>query len=301
MISRCVTRSARCWLSHLTALDFYVSYWSEGPVGHTFVSFIFDNAPPLSISIETRPEVGEGFAPIASMFKQFELIYVVGDERDLVRVRTNIAGGRVLYRLNASRARAPAVPCLSRADQRDRGSAGVLSPAEQQLHHQHRALREHDRPGRPVRHPSLLQRVFDSYLYDRGLDTSLPFDELRRPRSSTRLRRRPMMRRTFPNSFAHPCRRSLADTRPRPSIRSCTHKAEWWRRPPLLRQVRFVRDRRAAEQRDELAALHSITSSARASRDGGTFEAERLGGLEVDHQARIWSAEAPAGRPVSRP
>ena len=77
-------------LSHLTALDFYVSYWSEGPVGHTFLSFIFDNAPPLSISIETRPEVGEGFDPIASLFKQFELIYVVGEERDLVGVRTEL-------------------------------------------------------------------------------------------------------------------------------------------------------------------------------------------------------------------
>ena len=54
-------RSARYQLSHLIALDFYVSYWSEGLVGHTFLSFIFDNAPPLSISIETRPEVGEGF------------------------------------------------------------------------------------------------------------------------------------------------------------------------------------------------------------------------------------------------
>jgi hypothetical protein len=36
------------------------------------------------ISIETRPEVGENFAPVASLFKQFELIYVVGDERDIV-------------------------------------------------------------------------------------------------------------------------------------------------------------------------------------------------------------------------
>jgi magnesium-transporting ATPase (P-type) len=71
-------------LSHLVALDFYVSYFTEGPVGHTFLSFIFDNAPPLSISIETRPEVGEGFAPVASLFKQFERIYVVGDERDIV-------------------------------------------------------------------------------------------------------------------------------------------------------------------------------------------------------------------------
>jgi uncharacterized protein DUF4105 len=103
MTLRCVMRSAK--YGHLTALDFFVSYWSEGLVGHTFLSFIFDDAPPLSISIETRPEMGEGFAPIASMFKQFELIYVVGDERDLVRVRTNYRKETVyLYRLNASAA-----------------------------------------------------------------------------------------------------------------------------------------------------------------------------------------------------
>jgi Domain of unknown function (DUF4105) len=98
-------------LSHLTGLDFYVSYWSEGLigrlVGHTFLSFIFDNAPPLSISIETQPEVGEAFDPLASLFKQFELIYVVGNERDLVGVRTNHRGEAVyLYRLNTSAKRA---------------------------------------------------------------------------------------------------------------------------------------------------------------------------------------------------
>jgi hypothetical protein len=31
-------------ISHLKGVDFYVSYWAEGPVGHTFLSFIFDNA-----------------------------------------------------------------------------------------------------------------------------------------------------------------------------------------------------------------------------------------------------------------
>ena len=75
--------------SHLTSVDLEISYWMPGPVAHTFVSFNFDNALPVCISIETRPEVGEGFEPIASMFKQFELIYVVGDERDLIRSRTN--------------------------------------------------------------------------------------------------------------------------------------------------------------------------------------------------------------------
>jgi Domain of unknown function (DUF4105) len=91
-------------LSHLNSLDFYVSYfWSEAPVAHTFVSFGFDNAPPVSMSIETRPEIGEGFAPLPSLFKQFELIYVVGDERDLVRVRTNYRKEDVfLYRIRTS-------------------------------------------------------------------------------------------------------------------------------------------------------------------------------------------------------
>ena len=87
-------------LSHLTGLDFFISYWMPGPVGHTFVSFIFDNAPPLNVSIETRPEVHEGFDPLASLFKKYELIYVVGEERDLVGVRTNYRNEDVyMYRL----------------------------------------------------------------------------------------------------------------------------------------------------------------------------------------------------------
>jgi hypothetical protein len=87
-------------LSHLTGLDFFIAYWMPGPVGHTFLSFIFDNAPPLNISIETRPEVHEGFDPLASLFKKYELIYVVGEERDIVGVRTNFRNEDVyMYRL----------------------------------------------------------------------------------------------------------------------------------------------------------------------------------------------------------
>ena len=82
-------------LSHLISVDFFVSYWGIGPldhspVAHTFVSFNFDNAPPVSISIEARFEEHENYDPLASMFKQFELIYVVGSEEDIVKVRTNI-------------------------------------------------------------------------------------------------------------------------------------------------------------------------------------------------------------------
>lgn len=90
-------------MSRLASVDLLVSYWKEGPVAHTFLSFNFDDgSPPVCISIETRPEVGEGFDPLASMFKQFELAYVVGDERDIVRVRTDHRDEEVfLYRLRA--------------------------------------------------------------------------------------------------------------------------------------------------------------------------------------------------------
>ena len=170
-------------LSHLTHLDFLVSYWSEGLVGHTFLSFIFDNAPPLSISIETRPEVGEGFNPVASLFKQFELIYVVGDERDLVRVRTNYRKETVyLYRLNSppDDVRRLLMVYLKRinelADQPEFYHLLSNSCTINIIRYMNAA----GRAGRfDIRH--LLNGMIDSYLYHSGrVDTTLPFDELRR-------------------------------------------------------------------------------------------------------------------------
>jgi hypothetical protein len=170
-------------LSHLTALDFYVSYFTEGLVAHTFVSFIFDNAPPLSISIETRPEVGEGFAPIASMFKQFELIYVVGEERDLVGVRTIHRREDVyLYRLNTSPddARRLLLVYLARINElADRPEFYHLLTNSCTIN----IIRYANAAGRgggfDIRH--LLNGLIDSYLYHSGrVDTTLPFDELRR-------------------------------------------------------------------------------------------------------------------------
>jgi hypothetical protein len=170
-------------LSHLVALDFYVSYFMEGPVGHTFLSFIFDNAPPLTISIETRPEVGEGFAPIASMFKQFELIYVVGSERDLVGVRTNHRREPTyLYRLNTSAddARRLFLVYLARInDLADRPEFYHLLSNSCTIN----IIRYANAAGRvgrlDFRH--VLNGLIDSYLYGSGrLDTTLPFEELRR-------------------------------------------------------------------------------------------------------------------------
>src|SRR6202043_3423100 len=170
-------------LSPLTALDFYVSYFMPGPVGHTFVSFIFDNSPPLTISIEARAEIGESFAPVASMFKQFELIYVVGDEHDLVGVRANYRHeGGYLYRLNTSPddARRLLLIYLARINElADRPEYYHLLTNSCTID----IVRYANAAGRSgrldIRH--LLNGLFDIYLYYSGrIDTTLPFDELRR-------------------------------------------------------------------------------------------------------------------------
>ena len=170
-------------VSHLTSLDFYLSYWTPGPIAHTFLSFGFDNAPPISISIETRPEIGEGFQPVASLFKQFELIYVVGDERDLVRVRTNYRDEDVyLYRIRTSTelVRRLFLVYLERinelADQPEFYHLLSNSCTINIVRYANLA----GRVGRfDIRH--LLSGLADRYLYSAGaLDTTLPFEELRR-------------------------------------------------------------------------------------------------------------------------
>jgi len=170
-------------LSHLTGLDFYVSYWSEGPVAHTFVSFLFDNAAPLSISIETRPEVGRGFEPVASMFKQFELIYVVGEERDLVGVRAIYRKEAVyLYHLNSSpdSVRRLLMIYLARINELAERPEFYHLLTNSCTINIIRYANAAGRKGRfDIRH--LFNGLIDSYLYHSGrVNTTLSFEELRR-------------------------------------------------------------------------------------------------------------------------
>ncbi len=169
-------------LNHLTGVDFYVSYWTEGPVGHTFLSFVFDNTDPLSISIETRPEAHEGFDPLASLFRQFELIYVAGDERDLVGSRTAIRGEDVyLYHVNMSpaAARALLMVYVERMNQlADKPEFYNLLSNSCTIN----IIRYANRVGRTGRltYDQVLNGWIDRYLYRVGLiDTSLPFLTLR--------------------------------------------------------------------------------------------------------------------------
>ena len=91
-------------LNKLKKLYFIVSYWgSSKAVAHTFLSFEFENDDCLAISIELRREKGETYNPVKGLFKMYELMYVVADERDVIRLRTNYTGEHVyLYPLKIS-------------------------------------------------------------------------------------------------------------------------------------------------------------------------------------------------------
>jgi hypothetical protein len=84
-------------LSQLTGIDMAIDYWGSPYMAHPIVSFQFADAPPVCFSIETRKKKGQSYSAIGGLYRQFELIYIVADERDVVRLRTNYRKGEDIY------------------------------------------------------------------------------------------------------------------------------------------------------------------------------------------------------------
>lgn len=76
-------------LRKLDSVDLYFIYWMGPAIAHTIVSFGFGDQGHLAVSIEARKERGEGYSSIRGFFRQYELIYIVADERDVIRLRTD--------------------------------------------------------------------------------------------------------------------------------------------------------------------------------------------------------------------
>jgi Domain of unknown function (DUF4105) len=99
------TRTVR--LSQITGMDVAINYWGSPWISHPIVSFRFADAHPLCFSIETRKTIGQKYSALAGLYRQYMLIYVVADERDSIRVRSNYRREDVyLYHTLASPAQA---------------------------------------------------------------------------------------------------------------------------------------------------------------------------------------------------
>ncbi|MGO8829365.1 MAG: DUF4105 domain-containing protein [Steroidobacteraceae bacterium] len=87
-------------LDHLSSVDMIMSYWSGPAIAHMLVSFGFDEVEHVVFSVEIRRKQGESFSEIGGFFKEFELSILAADERDVIRVRTNVRGeDDYLYRI----------------------------------------------------------------------------------------------------------------------------------------------------------------------------------------------------------
>jgi hypothetical protein len=174
------------YLSQLDSVDIAAVYWMGPAIAHVFVSFGFADGHYLAISIEARKEKGEGYSSVQGFFRQYELYYVVADERDVIRLRTNYRHDPpeevYLFRVRSS------------AENRQRFFLEYL--------HKINALKEHAEwynslttnctsniwlhsrvnPAHlPYSWKILLSGHVPEYLYEHGrLDTSVPFEELQR-------------------------------------------------------------------------------------------------------------------------
>ena len=123
-------------LSKLRSLDLFLIHWGSPLIAHTIMSWGFEGDQYLAISIETRKEKGEQYSALRGFFRQYELIFVVADERDVVRLRTNYPRrGRLrLPARRAPRGRSRAAAPVPRGDQPAARAAPVVQRADGELH-----------------------------------------------------------------------------------------------------------------------------------------------------------------------
>ncbi len=87
-------------LNKLKTMDLFLIHWGSPHIAHTIISFGFGDEGYLSFSVETRKKKGQNYSALKGFFRQYELTYVVADERDVIRLRTNYRKEDVhLYRL----------------------------------------------------------------------------------------------------------------------------------------------------------------------------------------------------------
>jgi hypothetical protein len=169
-------------LDTLRTVDLYMVYWGSPHMAHTMISFGFAGGDYLCFSIETRKEKGEGYSAVKGLFRQFEVVYVVADERDVVRLRTNYRQGEEVYlfRLTASpeKARVFFLDYLRRLDhlrQRPEWYSALTHNCTTSIRMQRAAA---DRA--PWDWRMLLNGHGDELLFERGMITAnLPLTELK--------------------------------------------------------------------------------------------------------------------------
>ena len=169
-------------LDRLASADAVLSYWGSAAIAHAMISFGFDDGSHVVFSVEIRKKSGQQYSAIGGFFKQFETILTAADERDIIRVRTNVRGeDDYLYPLRMDKTARRAL-FLSYVDAANRLA---VTPAFYNTINSncttivYRMARQID-PGLPWDIRLLLTGYLPEYLYKVGaLDLNMPIDDLR--------------------------------------------------------------------------------------------------------------------------
>jgi Domain of unknown function (DUF4105) len=169
-------------LDQIQGVDLFLSFWGPTQIAHTIVSWEFEDGQHLAISIETRKARGESYSALRGFFRQYELYYVIADERDLIGLRTNYRGERVyLYRIRipVSQARALLVDYLDEVN-RLADHPQWYNALTQNCTTTIRGHAQSAGAGGRLDWRLFANGHLDQLLYERGqIETDLPFADLR--------------------------------------------------------------------------------------------------------------------------
>ena len=170
-------------LDTITGVDLFASYWAGPAIAHTMLSFGFADGRHLVFSVEVRRRKGEVYSAISGFFKNDEFVVIAADERDVIRVRSNVRGEDVqLFRLRTGRAEAKELflYLLSEANDlaaKPRFYNTATTNCTTVPFHLARRLD----PGLPLDWRVLVSGYLPDYLYDIGaLSHQVPLGELRK-------------------------------------------------------------------------------------------------------------------------
>ena len=172
-------------LRRLDRVDLLSVYWMGPAIAHLFVSFGFGD-DRLAVSIEVRKTRSKEYSTVAGFFRQFELVYIAADERDVIRVRTNYRKSPpeevYMFRTvapieNGRRVFLDYIADMNRIKDQPRFYNTLTTNCTTMIL-AHTTMN----PGHlPLSWKVLLSGYAAEYAYDRGrLDRSLPFEELKR-------------------------------------------------------------------------------------------------------------------------
>jgi hypothetical protein len=185
------TDYTNCWsdrtvyLSQLRYADLFFTTWGPKYIGHPIVSFQFGDHDHIAFSIEARYKAGQSYSAILGFFRQYELIFITADERDVIRLRTNYRTHEqvFLYRTTVSADRAREIFLLY-ANYLDKLRAhpewynAVTRNCTTTLDTQ---IAADVKNPQPWNYQLLLNGTLDELLYERGrlVTGGLPFPELK--------------------------------------------------------------------------------------------------------------------------